>query len=214
MATIPANTGDLFQVRVGQAFTNITVYNVLHFKATTPSDDVDLRLIQILIQCYLMHLLPGLSNQFALDTVTWKRVAPTLSPEFVSAFPPGSLGPITADPLPSFCAALVSMHTAMGGRSHRGRIYLSGLPEDCTTFNSIVTTTPTWAAILAFVACLIEKFITGEPIGQNQFKIGVYSRKLGGSTFPYQDVGFTPALQLSPVQLIATMRSRKQGKGV
>lgn len=210
---IPSAVGDMFQVRVKGAFEGQETNNVLHFTATTASADVEIHLILVLIECFVTHLLPAWSNKWVLDTVVWKRVHPTLSPDFVVAPSPAAVGILTTDSLPTFNAALISIRTAQGGRSKRGRMYLAGIPESGTVGSRFDVTGPTWLAIVAFANCLVQKFITNEPIGTDQFKLGVYSRKLGGSTFPYQAVGFTAAESLDPVSLVATMRSRKVGHG-
>jgi len=213
MASIPAAVGDMFQVRVKGFIEGQETNNVLHFVASTGSTDVELHLILVLIQCFITHLMPAWSNKWTLDTVVWKRVSPTLSPEFVTVSPEAMVGALSGDSLPTFNAALISIRSAAGGRSKRGRMFLAGIPESATIGSKFDLTNATWTAILAFVACLIEKFVENEPIGSDQFKLGIYSRKLGGATFPYSAAGFQAAIQLSPVALLATMRSRKVGKG-
>lgn len=210
---VVANINDIFQVRVKGFIEGQETNNVLHFKALTASTDVDLKLIQVLIQCFVEHLLPAWSNQWTLDTIVWKRVSPTLSPEFVSSATTGQIGALTTDSLPTFNAALVSIRTAEGGRSKRGRMFLAGIPESATLKSSFDLTGATWLAILAFVACLVDKFIDNAELGSDRFILGVYSRKIGGAAFPYGAAGFTPAVSLNPVSLVATMRSRKVGRG-
>lgn len=208
-----ANVNDLYQVRVKGFQEQQETNNVMHFKCTVASADVELELIQALIACYIETLLPGLSAAWTLDTVVWKRVSPTLGPDFITVPGVASAGAIAGDALPTFNAALLSIRTAEGGRSKRGRMFLAGLPETGTTGSSIAVAQPTWAAILAFAACLVSKFIELEDIGVGKFRLGVYSRKLGGSAFPYGAAGFSPAVTVSPVVLVATMRSRKVGRG-
>lgn len=213
MPPVSAAVNDLFQVRVKGFQEGQETNNVMHFKCVAASSDVDLFLIQALIQCYLMHLMPAWSNQWTMDTVVWKRVFPALSPEFVSSATTGFTGALLTDSLPTFNAALVSIRTAEGGRSKRGRMFLAGIPESATLKSSFDLAGPTWAAILAFVACLVDKFIDNGELGTDRFLLGVYSRKIGGSAFPYGAAGFTPAVSLTPVSLVATMRSRKVGRG-
>jgi len=213
MASIPAAVNDLFQVRIKGFIEGQETNNVLHFKCAAASSDVEVGLILVLIQCFITHLLPLWSNKWTLDTVVWKRVSPTLSPEFVSSGTTGVTGAILTDSLPTFNAALVSIRTAEGGRSKRGRMFLAGIPESATTGSSFNLTDPTWAAIIAFVACLVDKFIDNGELGTDRFQLGVYSRKIGGAAFPYGAAGFTPAVSLNAVALIATMRSRKVGRG-
>lgn len=213
MASISAAVGDMFQVRVKGFQEGQETNNVLHFVCSAASSDVDLHLIQVLIQCFITHLLPAWSAHWTLDTVVWKRVSPTLSPEFVSSATTGVSGALVTDSLPTFNAALVSIRTAQGGRSKRGRMFLAGIPESATLKSQFDLAGLPWAAILAFVACLVDKFIDNAELGSDRFTMGVYSRKLGGAAFPYGAAGFTPAVSLNAVSLVATMRSRKVGRG-
>lgn len=213
MASIPAAVGDMFQVRVKGFQEGQETNNVLHFVCSAASSDVDLHLIQVLIQCFVTHLLPAWSANWTLDTVVWKRVSPTLSPEFVSSATTGVSGAVVTDSLPTFNAALVSIRTAQGGRSKRGRMFLAGIPESGTIKSSFDLAGLPWLAILAFVACIVDKFIDNGELGSDRFTLGVYSRKIGGAAFPYGAAGFTPAVSMNAVALVATMRSRKVGRG-
>jgi len=214
MPPVTAAINDLWQVRVKGFLAGQEYNNVLHFKAETASADVETDLALKIIECFVTHLLPGLHNQMILDTLVWKRVSPTLGPDIITPFPGGSIGQVSVgDFLPSFTAALVSIRTAEGGRSKRGRMFLAGLPESGVTGNSILQSSLTWTSIVAFVACVVTAFIDNAELGTGRFGLGVYSRVIGGSAFPYGAAGFTRATLLSPVALVATMRSRKQGRG-
>lgn len=208
-----SNVNDLYQVVVRGYQEGQECNNVLHFKTLTPTGDVETFLILALIECFQDTLLPGLSSAFAYDTVKWKRVSPTLGPEHVTPFVVTFAGSEVGDSLPTFNAALISIRTGEGGRSKRGRMFLPGIPDTGTIKSNLDLSGNTWLAIVAFAACMATKFIQNEPIGNNNFRIGVYSRKIGGSAFPYGVAGFTPAISLNPVALIATMRSRKVGRG-
>lgn len=208
-----AQTNDKFQVRIVGQVEGQETNNILYFMAASPIDDVELRLIVALIECFQTHLIPVVSSAWQLKEVHWKRVNPTLGVENI--FVPGGQvqGQGNAAALPSFCSALVSIRTDLGGRSHRGRMFLPGLPE-AATINSVFDTDHAfWAALLAFVACVAAKFILGDPPGTNAFQMMVYSRKLGGTAFPLGNAGFTAVKRLVPNQLIATTRSRKVGRG-
>lgn len=214
MPPVTANIGDLWQVRIKGFLLGSECNNVLHFRSETASADVDTDLVIKIINCIVDNLLTGLAQAYVADTVIWKRVGPTLGPEFITPFPPGSMGgQALNDALPSFNAALISIRTGEGGRSKRGRMFLAGLPDNGVVGNSMQTVGATWVAILAFVACVVTAFIDNGELGTGRFGLGVYSRKIGGAAFPYGAAGFTRAVLLSPVALVATMRSRKQGRG-
>lgn len=213
MASIAAAENDLFQVRIKGFIEGQETNNVLHFLCTAASPDVEVGLILKLLQCFILHLVPVLSNKWTLDTVVWKRVSPTLSPDFITVPAEDNVGLLTTDSLPTFNAALVSIRTAQGGRSKRGRMFLAGIPESATVGSRFNLTDPTWLGILAFVQCVITSFVENAELGTDKFNLGVYSRKIGGAAFPYNLTGFAAANNLTPVSLLATMRSRKIGKG-
>lgn len=208
-----AQVNDLFQVVVKGRMENQETCNVLHFKATTPGGDVLIEIVQALASCYVSTLMGGLSTQWVVKNFTYKRVSPTLSPEFIYVPEPLFYGADGGDALPSFCSALLSIRTAEGGRSKRGRMYIPGLPEIGCKHSQIDVTQITWPKVVAFAACLANKFIEMEDLGTSKFRIGVYSRKIGGSTFPYGAAGFTPATEILTTTQIATTRSRKVGRG-
>lgn len=208
-----ANIGDMFQVTVEGLLEGQHTANVLNFTARAQDTDVELHLILALITCFVTHLIPVLPSGMQLTRVRWKRTSPTLGPEFITTTNLPQAGGGSEDALPSYCSALISIHTALGGRSHRGRMYIAGIPEDATANSFLSLDQPYWAAIAAFIVCVAGKFIAPIPQGGSNFLLGVYSRKIGGSSFPYGVGGFTPATSLERVQLIATTRSRKVGRG-
>lgn len=107
------------------------------------------------------------------------------------------------------------MRTELGGREHRGRKYICGIPEDQTT-GSLINVEPgtLWAGLLAFAACVIAAFVQpADAVTPDLFEVGVFSRKIGGSTFPVVATGFTPVVQIVPSRELATTRSRKIGHG-
>ncbi len=61
----------------------------------------------------------GVALQMSLDGVVWNAVAN------------GNQGPgdIVADELPSYAAAVIQKRTGLGGKSGRGRWYVSGIPD-------------------------------------------------------------------------------------
>lgn len=208
---------DLYQLRFDGHIEEQECKNVLHFMCVSSAgdDDVALHLVAVVLACFVTHVLPVLAPTYALDGITWKKVGPTLGPENFLAGPSSNQGASTADALPSFNSALVSIRTTRGGRSGRGRMFIAGIPEDQTTASRINVEGPFWAALTAFVACVVSAF-TGlaDPMpAVNKWQFGIYSRKLGGSTFPYAITGFAPATNMIPKNLIATTRSRKIGHG-
>lgn len=208
---------DLYQLRFDGHIEEQECKNVLHFLCvgSTGDDDVGTHLVAVVLLCFVQNVLPVLAPTYTLDGITWKKVGPVLGPENFLAATGDTQGQSTADALPSFASALISIRTTRGGKSGRGRMFIGGIPEDQTTASRINTEGPFWAALSAFVACVVAQFVgLSDPVpAANKWMFGIYSRKLGGSTFPYNVTGFAPATLLVPKPLIATTRSRKIGHG-
>jgi hypothetical protein len=208
-----AAVNDIYQVRIVGRMEGQETNNVLHFVCAGADPDVLAHLILVLAQCFIDNLLPVLSSSWALEKLVWKRVGPTLGPEIISVPVGAGAGAGPAAALPSYCSVVFSIRTALGGKSHRGRMYLPGIPEAVTTNSQLNTADPFWAALVAFGLCVISEFVVGDPPGAPAWQIVVYSRKLGGANFPYTIAGATAVREFVPVQLLGTTRSRKVGRG-
>jgi len=211
---IAAAVNDLFEVRVVGEMEGQETDNVLHFSCVGASSDVELHLIVVFIECFIDNLLPVLTSSWTLKRVVWKKVSPVLGVEqiYITGMPAAGAGNAAA--LPSYASAVISKRTPTGGRSHRGRMYIPGIPENATLNSSIDPGGAFWAALLAFCACVISNFVHPDPAGGTDlFDLIVYSRKIGGSSFPYGLTGVTAVTQLTPVADLGTTRSRKVGRG-
>jgi len=205
--------GDLWQVIIQSTLEGQHCENVLNFRTATPIDDFELRIIIALIQCFAAFV-PHQPTGFTYNRVVWKKTGPVLGVEHITNWQGDGGGDATGNALPSFCSAVVSMRSNLGGRSHRGRIYIAGIPEDQVDQSIMRSGTDFLTALTQLCLCIATKFINiGDPPPVNTAVIGIYSRKLGGAIFPYQAIGFTPAVSLTPVVELGTTRSRKVGHG-
>ena len=212
MAT-PAATNDCWQVRVQGRIDGQVTENVLHFKTLSDTDDIETRLIVVLLNCITTHLIPVITSGWTLERIVWKQVTPTLGVEHIYATGLPAAGEGDAAALPSYCSAVLSERTLLGGRTHRGRMYIPGIPEEVTINSAFDSTNAYWAALIAFAACLVTNFVFHDPTGPNHQQLCVYSRKNGGSTFPYGLAGFSNVETITPVPQVGTTRSRKVGRG-
>jgi hypothetical protein len=211
---IAAAVNSLWEVRIIGLMEGQETDNVLHFKCVGATADVDLHLIQVLLTCFITNVLPVLTSTWSLKEVRWKQVSPALGVEQISIPTGTTTGGGNAAALPSYCSAVISKRTLTGGRSHRGRMYIAGIPENQTLGSSIDAAGPLWAGLLAFAVCVISNFVHPDPAGGTDiFDFVVYSRKLGGATFPYGLTGSTDVREFVPVQQLGTTRSRKVGRG-
>lgn len=211
---VPAAVGSEWEVRVEGIMEGQKTVNVWHFTCVGATSDVELNLILVLLNCFVTHLMPVLSSSWSLVRVVWKQVSPTLGLEQVTI--PEEAGPAagSAVALPSYCSAVLSLRTIRAGRSGRGRKYIPGIPEAATIGSKFDTTHAFWTALVAFAACVLADFVHPDPAGGTDiFDLDVYSRKIGGSTYPFGASGFANVTQIVPDEVIGTTRSRKLGRG-
>lgn len=210
---IASAIGDKWEVVVEGRMEGQLTANVMHFSTVGATADVELHLIQVLLTCWITHLLPVLTSAWTIERVRWKQVYPVLGVEQIS-IPVGTpSGGGNAAALPSYCAAVISKRSLQGGRSKRGRMYIAGIPEDQTNISALDTADPFWTALVAFCLCVVTEFVHVDPVGDNLFNLQVYSRKIGGSSYPLGITGFTQVREFVPQQQLGTMRSRKVGRG-
>lgn len=213
---VPASQGEIWEVVVHCRQEGQQVLNVLHFQMDTDVDDIIVRLLRALMLCYLELLLPISGSNLQLVKVVGKRVSPDVGPIEELGPEAGDViqGAAAGDTLPTYASICTNIHTVRGGRVGRGRMFTAGIPEGVTQGSFVQTTNPYWAGILAFVACIADKFIhTGEPLGANRISLGVMSRKLGGSKPPYLAAGFAHATRLVPLNRLSHNVSRRVGRG-
>jgi len=210
-----AAVGSMWQVVLRGKIEDQDYRNVLHFSCVGASVDVNVHLVLVLGACFIEHLLPQLCSSFTIQDLAWKQVAPALGVEQITVPPGAGAGGAAGDFLPSFNSVVISKLTPVGGRSHRGRMYMTGIPEAETTGSKVKNPGALWTAINDFVNCVKTNF--NPPVDPapppNSFQLIVYSRKLGGSHFPYGTVGATSVTDLLPHVEIGTTRSRKVGRG-
>lgn len=194
--------GQLYQVRLKWRLHQQQCLNVLNFLARG-SQDVDTNLIQPIINCIVTHLLPVLTNQITLEAVDWKVITGTVAQEGVHTLTTGNVGALSGDGLPSTNACVLTLKTVRSGRSGRGRMFLPGIAESSQANSSVDATFI--AAAVAFLACMITAFFNSDPLHTPFFHWMLRSRKLNTT---FQITGGEPKA------IVATMRSRKVGRGI
>jgi len=204
----------MWQVRLIGRQEGTQTNNVLNFTTVAAGADVETELILVMINCFVTNILPQLSSSWSLQEVRWKKTSPTLGVEQITVPTGTTTGGVSGSAYPTFVSALISIRTLLGGRTHRGRMFLAGLPESAAANSVIDDANAFWTALLAWLVCIASNFIFASPPGgTGKYQLGVYSRKTGGSTFPYGPSGFTAVSSLIPSQILATTRSRKFGRG-
>lgn len=212
---VTAAAGEVWQVLIQGVIEGQQCENVLYFRSQAGDTDVVAHLLQALLTCFLEGLVPHLASTYTFDRLLAKRVTPDVGPdiELVAGEGVATQGAEAGDAEPSFVSALISLHTTRAGRSGRGRMFIPGVAEGDTTASKIGIETPLWAAIIAFVACMVGQFFTRDVPADGNWEWGVESRKIGGLKPPFLAAGFAPLTRAVPQQYLATTRSRKVGRG-
>jgi hypothetical protein len=183
--------------------------NVLHFGTDIAEPDWN-ALAQAIILCIATAFKNMSSSEWKFDHIGVTPLFPALQDE-ITVF---SAQPIEGTPfagaLPSFNAALISIQTGLGGKTHRGRMFLPGVIQQ--DVSQSLYTDSGLQKVIAFAACLASHFISSEGVDSTPYKIGVLSRK--GITQATVGDHFTPATKLVARRAIATLHSRKIGVGV
>jgi hypothetical protein len=188
--------------------------NVLHFATNTTVNDgsqLDALLLALAVAvaaCIIDELLPAITSDWTLESVSAQGIYPVLTDPVINTAPANTVGTSPGTNV-SFAASLVNVRTGIGGRKGRGKIFLPP-PGDSVITDSKLTQAPI-DVITSFLQCVADKF---HPInGTEEWVFGVLSRKdltgIGGGF----DAAFRAATQLSPQSIVAKMGSRKLGKG-
>ena len=188
--------------------------NVLHFATNTVINDstqrdaLILQLLTAMLACVTDQLLAAVSSDWKCTGLEGSAVFPALGdPVFLTA-PSNALGqrgPCST----SFIASLVHVRTGLGGKTHRGKIFLPPPGEADTNvsiFNSEVMD-----QLAAFINCIAGKFIGAS--ATEPWRVGVLSRKLLANQVGNFNEAFTEATSLTANEVAAIMGSRKVGRG-
>lgn len=188
--------------------------NVLHFGSTLQSFDNPDAVVQMLtalatamLACAFDNLKAAVTSDWSLRSIEVTQIHPVKGPTITVPPAQATVGQLSPSSV-SFTSSLVNVVTGLGGRSHRGRIFLPPAGET-ETANSILNQGAI-DAITAFLNCVAGKFI-GQAATED-WRMGVLSAKSikAGQTF---DQAFTEAVALIPNNKVAVMRSRKLGHG-
>lgn len=191
--------------------------NVLHFATNTAlGGGVDLtELIALgvaIMECIETTLLPAVTQDWTVTAVTTQwlgTVLPTMHTDPQVTGPTGSgVGQLGATSV-SFAASLVHLRSGIGGRNGRGRMFLP--PPGEANIAASTIDNGTVDLIIAFLTCFIGKFVGAS--ATTNFRLGVFSRKLGGANFSNFNNAFFEVTQLDASNKLAVIGRRRTGHG-
>jgi hypothetical protein len=142
----------------------------------------------------------GLSSQYTLDDLLVTQVVPhgVVAPASRS-FPDGSPGTRNdpgADTLAPWIVAHVTQTTALGGRSYRGRFFVSGLEEADISGDELLVGAGLFLTLLNAYVSSLEAFMASG-VASTDWQMVVFSRRLCGYPAPLRKNG-QPAPVIAP----------------
>lgn len=215
MPPVTAEAGELWQVLIQGTIEDQECENVIWFRASGADSDVALHLLREIMECFSTTLLPVLASSYTFQRIVGRRMTPTVGNDIEVTLDVGDIaaGQAAGDAQPSFVSALISLRSVRGGRIGKGRMFIAGVPESGTLKSYIPTEGAFYAGMVAFVACMLGKFLAPHVLPLNKWEWGVFSRKIGGAKAPFNVLGFSPMADAIVRPLLATTRSRKIGHG-
>jgi hypothetical protein len=157
MAT-SAGANEVYQCRLEGMLEGQQVINVLHFQTPAGTADVETTLLLVVLSCFITNILPILASPYTFTRMISKRVAPTVGPDIVTLDANNTAAGGPGTQLPSYAAAVVSIHTVRAGRSGRGRIFFGAIPEVNTNGSALDSGGAYWQGLIAFCACIVQNF--------------------------------------------------------
>jgi len=135
----------------------IPTANVLHFTAPPGPDAPDpAALASDLAGWWIANIAPISHTSHILQNVTCTDLSAAGPPAVIYSTGLPSPGLQTGDPMPNNAALVMSEHTALRGRSYRGRIYVGGIAESNSLGNEVLGTlrdahVTRWSQLITFV---------------------------------------------------------------
>jgi len=115
--------------------------------------------------------------------------------------------------LPSYCAAVLSLRTGLGGKSNRGRLYIAGVSEDFSADSRLLPDSLT--GLQGIGDELLTRF--GPADSLRVYNYGVWSRvralSAADGPAPQVDFAFTQITQCIPRGILGTQKHRQIGHG-
>jgi hypothetical protein len=199
--------GDVYQYVFQQLLRGQTLETVIHMRAVVAAPtDAQLKLSA---ENWLLSMKNIQSANVGYSQVVIKRVTPIAFDEILY-IPTGTTGGAISDSAANNQLALViTKRTGVAGGTHRGRMYIGGLPANWGVDTLVNSPGPT--NVGTFAGELLAKFQEGGTDGS--VVAGVYSRSIGGSS-PMTLAGWQPITRWDPHVLYGAQRRRRLGVGI
>jgi hypothetical protein len=203
---------DVFKLRLVGRLHGSQMINVMHFVQDDPLPTIGgQQLANDFATNMRATLIARCSNQMLFEYVEVQSLIPFSGGPVTANFPGGTVGSLASACQTAMICEVITIYSSRGGRRGRGRIYLAGAPTSGTELGSGVWNPTQTTRTTAFATAMAARYM--DPLGTLQFRLGVFSRVLGGQAPPFSTNGFVRATALTVRTIARTQRRRQVGVG-
>jgi hypothetical protein len=199
--------GQIYQITFNQSLDGQTMQNVVHFQERTGGSTN--AQIGTSANLFLAALSLLQTTAVVYDNIVVKQMTPVAFDEFLVT-PTTASGQNSSAVFNNTVAMVFTKRTGTAGKTHRGRMYVGGIPTIFATDPNKLNLTGE-AATGVFTASIMNTF--GLSGTDAHLCIGVYSRTLGGS-HPFTLAGFQILSDLPSQLIFGNQRRRRVGVGI
>lgn len=166
---------DVYRAEIWQNTGSEPTMNVLHVResvAETGTGNVAQMIIDMVADLYTA-LAAKLSEDWRVTTINCRRVSPSggIPASTVFGGAESIVGAVASEIIPAQVALLISLYTATGDRTGRGRVYLPGLPESYQNEGQLLETPFGEIQTIATAQFVGEKTPAGATTGKWRFMV-------------------------------------------
>jgi hypothetical protein len=192
----------LYEVTIRYGVSGVNCASVVHFAAASGAAQL---LVEDITgnQGWLYHMSNQLVGTAHIGSVQAKEVGHLiLDPDYYAQVVdvPGTQSYQKSDPQ---LAACISFGTGLSGRKRRGRMFLSGIPDEWVENGKLTSAGQT--TLTGFCNAIKARYVTGSP----DYGLVVFSRKIYDSLTDIILDSFKPVTTMVPQAVLSTMRTRK-----
>jgi hypothetical protein len=154
---------------------------------------------------------PYCTPDISFQDVTVQRIIPFGDAPVTVAYATNTLGNMAGSTLgtsaPAALVFTITWYTGQAGRSKRGRTYLSG--QSINFIGTGVLNASGTTILTNLRDAIFNRYVTNAVGGTVNWRLGVWSRKLGGDLPPFSTDGFAPVTS-SRVNTVARIQRRRE----
>lgn len=200
-------TGNVYQVTYQMKLNGQICENVLHYRELNGLSTA--AQIRTSAEKYWTLFANGISNEVVFSNMLIKQMTPIAFDETTGPPVTTTQGANSSSAINNTLALILTKRTGVAGKTHRGRIYIPGIPA--SQADEIGLNLPGVGVWTGQIAGLMGVF--GPTGTDTHLQIGVYSRSIGGFN-PFTVAGWQPITSLDIQPVFGNQRRRRVGVGI